>query len=333
MITVFNRSYYEDILVPSVQKFIKPDIIKSRYEHLNSFEKLLVDEGTIVLKFFLHISKEVQLTRLVDRIKEKEKHWKHDVQDFKSRKHWDEYMKVYQSIFNTTDTPTAPWHIIPSDDKWYKIHLITKTILSTLNSLPMKWPALVQPSPLYSHDKDSHPSDEKKLRKAAKEKEKIEKEAQKESKKAEKDRLKAQKKAAKAQKKLLKEKEKMAKKAEKEAKKLAKHKAKEAKKLEHKKEKIEKKSKVASPKVIKAVPQTKKVVAKKTLPAKKPAAKKAPTASKSMAASKPASLVAPATKKSPTKKSVAPKTVFKTTPLKKPMSATTKVTPKATAKK
>lgn len=142
MITVWNRSHYEDILVPTVLKFLEKDVIENRYEHINNFEKMLTDEGTIIVKCYLHMSKEVQLERLEERMLEPHKYWKSTGADFDSRAHWDEYMSAYESILERTDTPHAPWHIIPVDNKWYKLWLVAKTVLTALRSIDLEWPAL-----------------------------------------------------------------------------------------------------------------------------------------------------------------------------------------------
>lgn len=140
MIQVFNRSHYEDILVPSVLGYIPKDKIEERFELINNFEKMLEHNDTKVLKFYLHVSKEEQLERLQERIDNPEKHFKHNDGDWETRKDWDKYMKVYQSIFEKCND--IPWNIIPSDQNWYKANLITKKIIETFESLELNWPAL-----------------------------------------------------------------------------------------------------------------------------------------------------------------------------------------------
>lgn len=288
MITIFNRSYYEDILVPSVLGYIDKKIIANRYEHIRNFEHMLYDEWTIVIKCFLHMSKDVQLIRLAERIETEEKYWKHNPGDFDSRKHWDEYMEVYEKIFEEINTDKAPWHIIPTDDKWYKVYLITKLILNTLNSLPMKWPALVDPVVVNLPDKDKNPPKDKKEKKtpltdAQKETKKAEKNKKRLEKKLEKERAKVAKKAKEAEKKAKKKAEKEAKKAEKKSKK-----ANASKKSEPKTKKPAKKSKKASTQ-------------------KKQSAKKAPTTSMAAKLSAPARVSTPVAKKA----STSPKTASK----------------------
>lgn len=140
MIHIFNRSHYEDILVPTVEGYYTKEVIERRYDHINNFEALLSDQGTKMLKFYLHISKEEQLERLTERIDNPEKHWKHNDGDWDSREKWDAYMNVYESIFKKCNQPA--WHIIPSDKNWVKVNAIAKIILKTLEALNPKWPEL-----------------------------------------------------------------------------------------------------------------------------------------------------------------------------------------------
>lgn len=140
MIHIFNRSHYEDILVPTVEGYYTKERIQARYNHINNFERLLIDSGTKILKFYLHISKEEQLERLTERIENPVKHWKHNDGDWESRKKWDNYMKVYEDIFQKCNE--VPWHIIPAERNWVKINAISKILLRTMKELNMKWPKL-----------------------------------------------------------------------------------------------------------------------------------------------------------------------------------------------
>jgi PPK2 family polyphosphate:nucleotide phosphotransferase len=140
MIHIFNRSHYEDILVPSVLKTISNTVINDRFEQINSFEKLLEAHGTKVIKCYLHISKDEQLARLNERIQNPEKHWKHNDGDWSSRELWDDYMKVYESIF--TNCNEIPWHIIPADKNWVKINYIARLLLDALEQMQLSWPDL-----------------------------------------------------------------------------------------------------------------------------------------------------------------------------------------------
>lgn len=138
---VFIRSHYEDILVPTVEKFIPSDVIEKRYEVINDFERLLETNGTKVLKFYLNVSKEAQKERLIERIELKEKHWKHKDGDWDTREKFDEYLGVYERIINTCNV--IPWHIVPADKNWQKLYAVAEVVLKTLEDLDLKWPELV----------------------------------------------------------------------------------------------------------------------------------------------------------------------------------------------
>ena len=138
---VFIRSHYEDILVPTVEKFIPSDVIEKRYEVINDFERLLETNGTKVLKFYLNVSKEAQKERLIERIELKEKHWKHKDGDWDTREKFDEYLGVYERILNTCNV--IPWHIVPADKNWQKLYAVAEVVLKTLEDLDLKWPELV----------------------------------------------------------------------------------------------------------------------------------------------------------------------------------------------
>jgi len=138
---VFIRSHYEDILVPAVGKYIPAEIIEKRYATINTFEKMLEDNGTRVLKFFLNVSKEAQTARLMERIELKEKHWKHKDGDWATREQFDEYLKVYQQVI--TRCNEIPWHVAPSDKNWQKLYAVATVVLKALKGLDLQWPELV----------------------------------------------------------------------------------------------------------------------------------------------------------------------------------------------
>lgn len=138
---IFIRSHYEDILVPSVEKFIPAEVIEKRYKVINDFEKLLENNDTVILKFFMNVSKETQKERLMERVELKEKHWKHKDGDWVTREKFDEYLAVYEKILNTCDT--IPWHLVPCDKNWQKLYYIADVVLKTLEGLDLKWPELV----------------------------------------------------------------------------------------------------------------------------------------------------------------------------------------------
>ncbi|MGV6862429.1 MAG: PPK2 family polyphosphate kinase [Putridiphycobacter sp.] len=141
MIQIFNRSHYEDILVPSVYGYLSENTIKERYDHINNFEKLIESNGTKILKFFLHVSKEEQYERLMERVELKEKHWKHNDGDWDTREHWDDFESVYERIFEKCNSPE--WHIVPSDRNWEKVNYIAKVVLAELKKMKITWPALI----------------------------------------------------------------------------------------------------------------------------------------------------------------------------------------------
>jgi len=141
VLQIFIRSHYEDILVPSVLKYIPGEVIEKRYEMINTFERLIEENGTRVLKFFLNVSKEEQKRRLTERIEVKEKHWKHKDGDWDTREKFDEYMKVYESILKRCND--VPWYVVPADTNWQKLYAVAEVVLKTLRGFDMKWPELV----------------------------------------------------------------------------------------------------------------------------------------------------------------------------------------------
>lgn len=142
-IQVFNRSYYEDILVPTIQKALSLQLIDKRYNFINAFEQHLLDNKTLVLKFFLHISEDEQKKRIQERLKAPEKRWKYSDEDVKSSKKWNDYALVYERILNRCSAE-IPWVIIPSDNKWYRNYLVLSTIVSHLKKLNLKFPTKIK---------------------------------------------------------------------------------------------------------------------------------------------------------------------------------------------
>jgi PPK2 family polyphosphate:nucleotide phosphotransferase len=154
-IGIFNRSYYEEILVTRVhpeileQRQIPPSLIdekiwKQRFEEINNFEKHLVNNGTVILKFFLNVSKEEQKQRFLERIDRPEKNWKFSTNDAKERAFWDDYMAVYEDMFNHTSTAWAPWHIISADHKWFTRLAVAGIIYAKLKELNLHYPKVSQ---------------------------------------------------------------------------------------------------------------------------------------------------------------------------------------------
>lgn len=139
-ITIFNRSHYEDVLIVRVHQIVPKTVWKRRYDHINAFEKMLADEGTTIVKFFLHISKEEQRERLQSRIDRPHKHWKFDPADLDERKRWDEYQDAYTEMIQRTSTDYAPWYVVPADRKWYRNLVVAQTIVQTIEGLKPTYP-------------------------------------------------------------------------------------------------------------------------------------------------------------------------------------------------
>jgi PPK2 family polyphosphate:nucleotide phosphotransferase len=140
-IVIFNRSHYEDVLVVRVHGLAPEDVWRRRYEHIKAFEKLLADEGTTILKFFLHISLDEQKERLQERLDKPEKNWKFSVGDLAERKRWPDYMAAYEEALSKTSTDWAPWYVIPANRKWVRDLLISQIIIDRLQALEMRFPA------------------------------------------------------------------------------------------------------------------------------------------------------------------------------------------------
>jgi len=139
-ITIFNRSHYEDVLVVRVHSLVPEAVWSRRYQHINEFERMLADEGTTIIKFFLHISKEEQRQRLQDRLDTPHKHWKFSKGDLAERALWDDYQAAFTEMLERTSTPWAPWYIVPADRKWYRNLVVSRTIVGTLEALEMSYP-------------------------------------------------------------------------------------------------------------------------------------------------------------------------------------------------
>ena len=139
-VTIFNRSHYEDVLVVRVHELVPEERWRRRYDHINAFERLLADEGTTILKFFLHISKDEQRERLQARLDDPHKRWKFRKGDLDERVRWDEYMRAYEETLSETSTEWAPWHVVPANRKWYRDLVVSSVIVDALEALDMKWP-------------------------------------------------------------------------------------------------------------------------------------------------------------------------------------------------
>ncbi|MCC6426174.1 MAG: polyphosphate kinase 2 family protein [Phycisphaerales bacterium] len=132
---VFNRSHYEDVLVVRVHGLVPRTVWSRRYAQINEFEGLLTGEGTTIVKCFLHISKDEQKQRLLDRIKDPEKNWKFNQTDVTERRHWADYMAAYEDVLGKCGTEWAPWHIIPADRKWYRNWAISEILVKTMERM------------------------------------------------------------------------------------------------------------------------------------------------------------------------------------------------------
>ena len=139
-IAVFNRSHYEDVLIVRVLDLVPPDRWQRRYEHIRNFEQLLVDEGTTILKFYLHISKDEQAERLQARLDDPTKGWKFNAGDLDHRELWDAYMEAFGVALGETSTPDAPWYVVPANRKWYRDLAVAQTIVTALEGLDMSYP-------------------------------------------------------------------------------------------------------------------------------------------------------------------------------------------------
>lgn len=137
---IFNRSHYEDVLVVRVHNLVPEAVWKKRYDQINNFEKILAEEGTIILKFFLHISPDEQKERLQARLDDPTKHWKFSVGDLAERKLWGEYQKAYEDVLSKTSTDWAPWYIVPANRKWFRNLVVAHVLVDTLKDLKMEYP-------------------------------------------------------------------------------------------------------------------------------------------------------------------------------------------------
>lgn len=137
--SIFNRSYYEDVLVARVHELVSEPVWRRRYDQINAFEALLEGSGTITVKFYLHISKEEQRKRLLAREDEPEKSWKLSPQDWVERRSWDKYVGAYADALTKCSTETAPWYVIPADHKWYRNLLIAQTLVDVLEPHARAW--------------------------------------------------------------------------------------------------------------------------------------------------------------------------------------------------
>src|ERR1700690_1105228 len=139
-IAIFNRSHYEDVLVVRVHNLVPPEEWEKRFDQINQFERYLADNGTMILKFFLHIDKDEQKKRLQARLDDPAKHWKFRLGDLAERKLWSDYMQAYEDVLSRTSTEYAPWFIVPANRKWFRDLVVSSVLVDALTSLKMKIP-------------------------------------------------------------------------------------------------------------------------------------------------------------------------------------------------
>jgi len=141
-VAVFNRSHYEDVLVVRVDGLAPEEVWSRRYQEINAFEKLLSDNGTHILKFYLHIDRQEQLDRFKNRLDDPKKHWKVSEADYAKRELWDKYREAYEDAISKCSAEHAPWYVIPANHKWFRDLAISRILVKTLESLDMDYPAL-----------------------------------------------------------------------------------------------------------------------------------------------------------------------------------------------
>ena len=138
-LVIFNRSHYEDVLIVRVHHLVPSEVWESRFDQINSFEKILSENGITILKFYLHIDQDEQKKRLQARLDDPKKRWKFRLKDLEERKLWPEYMQAYEDVLNKTSTPEAPWIIVPANHKWYRDLIISTIMVDTLKGLKMEF--------------------------------------------------------------------------------------------------------------------------------------------------------------------------------------------------
>jgi PPK2 family polyphosphate:nucleotide phosphotransferase len=162
---IFNRSYYEEVTTVMVHPELlkaqhvpkasleRSDFYERRYRRINDFEKLLTQKGTVIVKFFLHISKAEQGLRIEERLQNRSKNWKFSTEDVKERRYWDEYMLSFEKMLSETTTKRAPWTVVPSDHKWYRDYIVSKTLVEALEDLKMDFPKITGKFSAHHHKK------------------------------------------------------------------------------------------------------------------------------------------------------------------------------------
>lgn len=139
-VAIFNRSHYEDVVVVRVRELVPPRVWKRRYDEINRFERMLAESGVVIVKVFLHISKDEQKRRLERRLEDKTKHWKVALNDFDDRKRWKDFMRAYEDAITQCSTADAPWYVVPADRKWFRNLAVSEILVDTLEALDMQFP-------------------------------------------------------------------------------------------------------------------------------------------------------------------------------------------------
>jgi PPK2 family polyphosphate:nucleotide phosphotransferase len=139
-IAIFNRSHYEDVLAVRVHELVPKKVWKKRFKQINQFERILSENNTIILKFFLHVSNDEQKRRLEERLSDPKRHWKFSQKDVQERQHWPAYVKAYEDVLTECSTGRAPWYVVPADHKWYRNLVVAETIVEALRGMDLKYP-------------------------------------------------------------------------------------------------------------------------------------------------------------------------------------------------
>jgi len=154
-IMIFNRSHYENLLVVRVHNLVPEEVWKKRFQHINDFERMLADEGTTIIKFFLNIDLDTQKARLLDRVEDPKKQWKLSSADLPERKLWPAYMDAYADVLSKTSTDWAPWYVVPANHNWYRNLVVASVIVDTLKGLKPQFPPTTQDIAAYRKQLES----------------------------------------------------------------------------------------------------------------------------------------------------------------------------------
>ena len=139
-VAIFNRSHYEDVLVVRVHELVPAPVWKRRYDQINDFERYLAENDVVIVKFFLHISKDEQKRRLERRLEDSTRQWKVALSDFEERKRWKDYQRAYDDAITRCNTKEAPWYVVPADKKWFRNLAVSQVLVETLEALDMHFP-------------------------------------------------------------------------------------------------------------------------------------------------------------------------------------------------